>query len=81
MYLRKNIESVTRTDESGVSVTLWQYDEAIVTQEEYAPYDTLATELIQERISEVESAQEQKNVELRANMEYIAMMADIDLEG
>lgn len=88
VYLRKNIESITRTDENGNSVTLWQYDEALVTHEEYAPYDTLATELIQERVSDLESAQEKKNEAMQAqidaaqaNNEYIAMMQDIDLEG
>ena len=88
MYLRQNIERITRTDENGVSVELWQYDEAIVTQEEYAQYDTLATELIQERVSAIEAAQEKKNAEMqavieemKANTEYIAMMTGTDLEG
>lgn len=88
VYLRQNIERITQTDENGVSVDLWQYDEAIVTQEEYAPYDTLATELIQERVSAIETAQEKKNAELQAmieetqaNTEYIAMMTGTDLEG
>lgn len=60
---------------------LWQYDEAIVTQEEYAPYDTLATELIQEQLNALEASQEKKNVEMQANIEYLAMMTGTDLEG
>lgn len=88
VYLRQNIERITRTDENGGSVELWQYDEAIVTQEDYAQYDTFATELIQERVSAIEAAQEKKNTEMQAmiaeiqaNNEYIAMMTGTDLEG
>lgn len=39
VYLRKNIERITKVDEmSGEEVQLWQYEEAIVTHDEYDEY-------------------------------------------
>lgn len=37
VYLRKNIHQITETTEQG-EVTLWEYDEAILTREEYEQY-------------------------------------------
>lgn len=80
VYLRRNIERITKTDERG-SVLLWQYDEAVVTQEEYAQYDTVVMEIVQAELDNLASEQEKKTATMQANIEYIAMMADIDLEG
>ena len=39
VYLRKNIEQVTHEDpQTGGPVTLWEYDEAELTREEYRAY-------------------------------------------
>lgn len=39
VYLRKNIEQVTHEDpQTGEPVTLWEYDEAELTREEYRAY-------------------------------------------
>ena len=58
VYVRKNIEQFTR-EEDGETVTLWRYDEAQMTREEYAIY---------------------KGEDNAAKIEYVAMMADIDLD-
>lgn len=81
VYLRRNIERITRTDEQGGGVSLWQYDEAVVTQEEYAQYDTVVMEIVQAELNNLASEQAKQNAAMLANIEYIAMMADIDLEG
>ncbi len=80
VYLRRNIERITKTDEKGGSVLLWKYEEAEVTQEEYEKYDTIATELLQSEISLLESKQSEQNSVTNANIEYLAMMAGIELE-
>lgn len=48
VYLRKNIEQITRTDPmTGESMTLWSYDEAKLTPAEYEQYKSeAAAELI-----------------------------------
>lgn len=39
VYLRKNIQQIEKEDkQSGETVTLWSYDEAQLTQDEYALY-------------------------------------------
>ncbi len=88
VYLRRNIERITRIDGSGNPVTLWQYDEAVVTHEEYAPYDTFVVELVQAEINNLVTEQDKKIAEqnaliaaVQADVEYTAMMADVDLEG
>ena len=88
VYLRRNIQRITRIEESGNPVTLWQYDEAVITHEEYAPYDTFVVALVQSEIDNLVTEQDKKIAEqnalitaLQADVEYTAMMADIDLEG
>ncbi len=88
VYLRRNIKRITRIDGNGAPVMLWQYDEAVVTHEEYTPYDTFVVELVQAEINNLVTEQDKKITEqnelitaIRADVEYTAMMADIDLEG
>lgn len=81
MYLRRNFQRITRTDENSGTVVLWQYEEAKVTQEEYAQYDTIVMEIVQAELDSMASEQAEHNAAMLANIEYIAMMADIDLEG
>lgn len=38
VYLRKNITTITRKEPDGKEYTLWSYDEAILTPEEYKEY-------------------------------------------
>lgn len=40
VYVRNNIEQITREEASGETVTLWSYDEAELTKEEYVQYQT-----------------------------------------
>lgn len=81
VYLRRNFQRITRTNENSGTVVLWQYEEAKVTQEEYAQYDTVVMEIVQAELDSMASEQAEHNAAMLANIEYIAMMADIDLEG
>ena len=38
VYLRKNIQQETRTQENGDSVNVWTYEETVLTLAEYAQY-------------------------------------------
>lgn len=80
VYLRRNIERITQTDEKGGSVLLWRYEEAEVTQKEYEQYDTIATDLLQSEINNLDSKQTKQNLVIQANMEYLAMMSGTELE-
>lgn len=82
VYLRKNIERIDVVNEaSGQTVQMWQYDEATITHEEYAKYGDLAAAISMTEVSGYAETQEPKNEAMQANIEYIAMMANIDLEG
>ena len=66
-YLRKNIIEKERIDnETGVSTTYYEYDEAKLTKAEYKEY-----------LKELEIIDIQKQ---RADIDYIALMSGIDLE-
>lgn len=58
VYLRRNFQKVTRTNENSSPVTLWQYEEAKVTQEEYAQYDTIVMEIVRAELDAIASDQE-----------------------
>lgn len=81
VYLRRNIKQATRTDDKSASVVLWEYEEAKVTQEEFAQYDNIIMEVVQAELNSLATEQAEHNATMQANIEYIAMMADIDLEG
>ena len=67
VYIRKNIIEKERIDkETGDSTTYYEYDEAKLAKEEY-----------QEYLKELEIIDIQKQ---RADIDYIALMSDIDLE-
>ena len=81
VYLRRNIERITKEESQGNQVQLWQYEEAAIPQDEYAPYDTVVMEIVQAELSNFAMVQAEQTAIIQANVEYIAMMADIDLEG
>ena len=81
VYLRRNIEKITREDTQEKPVQLWQYEEAAIPQDEYAPYDTVVMEIVQAELSNFAMVQAEQAAIMQANIEYIAMMADVDLEG
>ena len=67
VYIRKNIIEKERIDnETGVSTTYYEYDEAKLTKAEYKEY-----------LKELEIIDIQKQ---RADIDYIALMSGIDLE-
>lgn len=81
VYLRRNIERITKEDTQGEQpVQLWKYEEAAVLQEEYAQYDTVVMEIVRAELSDFASVQAEQTAIMQANIEYIAMMADVDLE-
>lgn len=68
VYLRQNIIEVENPNESNdTSTTFYEYDEAKLTKEEY-----------QEYLKKLEIIDIQQQ---RADIDYIALMADIDLEA
>lgn len=53
MYLRRNITTVTEANATtGEFIQLWQYDEAILTREEYAQYKAETENAGQQQIME-----------------------------
>lgn len=67
VYLRKNITERQRTDEiTGSTTTYYEYDEAKMTKEEYEEYK------MQLAILDVR--------QMRADLDYIALMTGVDLE-
>lgn len=58
VYLRRNFQRITRTDENSGKVVLWQYEEAKVTQEEYAQYDTVVMEIVRAELDAIAAEQE-----------------------
>ena len=53
MYLRRNITTVTEANATtGESIQLWQYDEAILTPEEYQEYKAETENAGQQQIME-----------------------------
>lgn len=79
VYLHRNIERITQTEDGG-AVHLWQYDEAVVTHEDYEKDPNIATEVLQAEIDRLETKLENQNLTNQANVEYIAMMSGIELE-
>lgn len=67
VYLRKNIEEKHRINEMiGCATTYYEYEEAKMTKEEYAEYLQVA---------------EAVNIrQIRADVDYIALCAGVDLE-
>lgn len=67
VYLRRSIEEKQRTDEvSGESITYYEYEEAKLTHAEYEEYLQVAEALNMRQI--------------RADVDYIALCAGVDLE-
>ena len=65
VYQRKNIERITVEDMDGKTVELWQYDEREMSRDEYA---VIRAEAQQEQIDQI-----------RADVDYISAVAEIDL--
>lgn len=66
VYIRRNFEQVEiEDDETGETRTAWEYDEAKIPQTDYPVYEEL-----------LEQAEQNA-----ADIGYIAMMSDIELEG
>lgn len=67
VYLRRGIKEKQRTDEiSGETMTFYEYEEAKMTHEEYEEYLQVA-EAVNMR-------------QIRADVDYIALCAGVDLE-
>lgn len=79
VYLRRNIERITQTGDSG-PISLWHYEEAVVTHEEYEKNPSIATEMLQEKIRDLETKLAEQSLANQANVEYLAMMSGIELE-
>lgn len=72
VYLRKDIEQITETDEvSGEEVTMWQYQEKSMSKEEYTQY-----QMIQEQTKEIKAYTTQDAVD-----EYTESLIEAGLLG
>lgn len=60
VYFRRNIREEQRTNDDGISYTVYIYDEATMPKSEYASHQAYTNQ---------------------ANIDFIAMMADVELEG
>lgn len=65
VYQRKNIERITVEDMDGKTAELWQYDEREMSRDEYA---VIRAEAQQEQIDQI-----------RADVDYISAVAEVDL--
>ena len=65
VYQRRNIERITVKDADGRASELWEYEEREMSREEYA---AVRAEVQQEQIDQI-----------RADVDYLSAMADIDL--
>lgn len=65
VYQRRNIERVTVKNPDGLTAELWEYEEREMTREEYA---IVIAETQQEQIDQI-----------RADIDYISAMAEIEL--
>lgn len=53
VYLRRNVERITETDPmTGTAIPLWQYEEAVLTLEEYQVYKAETENAGQQQIME-----------------------------
>ena len=78
VYLRRNIHRVVVQQESNPPVVLWEYEEATVSQEEFAKYDNFAVQLMQDEITAQAAAQAETNAAMQADIEYLFMMTDVE---
>lgn len=90
VYLRRNIEQTEKEDADGNAITVWSYEEAKLTIEEYAEYvaDTEApsVQLMMQQISGIQSEQELAGIDRTESTETIMqalsdIQADIALLG
>lgn len=86
IYLRRNIEQITRTDEtSGETVTLWSYDEAKLTPAEYEQYKSEAAAELSAKVEEdnismmdaIATLYEQQMLQEEENLTLMSAMADL----
>ena len=83
VYLRRNIEQITRTDEmSGEEITLWGYEEAQLTLPEYEVYKSeaaaeLTAKVATDNLSLMEAIAESYEQALAAQEAQLTIMAAI----
>ena len=84
VYLRKNIQQITQTDSFGNKVTLWPYDEAILSREEYETYQeeigAPSIELVMQNIEAVTLDSTEAQLDAQAEREKLGQqMSDMEL--
>lgn len=85
VYLRKNIQQETRTQENGDSMSVWVYEEAVLTLAEYAQYqkeladcDSFSQqELIESNLVVMEAIAESFEQQIVAEENQLIIMAAI----
>ena len=93
VYIRRNITEVEKEDEQGNTYTVWEYDEARLTPEEYERYlqelESPALDMIMQQVNDLTANQELADTTTEANHEeqmqllndIQADIAMIELEG
>ena len=66
VYLRRNIHQVTEEQESGETVSFWEYEEAKIRQEVYATYNNITAALLTLEMNDRAEAQDAVNQQLQA---------------
>jgi len=90
VYLRKDIERDSRTEEDGNVVFFWRYTEAKLTHEEYEQYiketDDVTTAMMMQYFNDLQATQELSDITVEMNHEEEMQLlndiqADIALLG
>ena len=94
VYIRRDIERVTKEDEQGNTYEAWEYDEAQLNHEEYEWYkretDSPALDMMMQRVNDIEANQQIGDITVESNHEEqmqllndiqadIAMISDMEV--
>lgn len=85
VYLRQNIKRSFRTEESGNTVFFWQYDEAVLTHEEYEQYlketNDISLAMMMQQMNDITATQELADVTNESNHEeQMQLLNDIQAD-
>jgi hypothetical protein len=73
VYLRRNIERTSRTEEEGNVVFFWSYEEAKLTHEEYEQYiketEDVTTAMMMQQFNDLVASQELSDITVEMNHE------------
>lgn len=85
VYIRRDIERVEKEDDQGNTYEVWEYDEAILTPEEYELYakemDSPSLDLMMQRINDITANQELGDITVEEHHEeQMQLLNDIQAD-